>query len=709
MKIRYSLIALGTIFTTACFADTLALDKLSVTATKVQRATKDVTQSIDVIDEKDIEDKNIIFASDAINNIPGVIAENTSNSSSPRLIIRGAGLKSRYGVREIMVIKDGVPMTDPDSFTRFDYIDMQDVKAVEVQKGPGSIAAANATGGVIQLITKSVFEDNQNRIKLGFGTEQSSQSNIKFAKVIDENDFISVNFSTTKNENNWRKNNKVNSLQFGVKYGHIFDDESILESELAYTESNVDLPASMTESEFELFKSSGKQGDTTSAWQHSSRDSKILFFNSKLEKEFGNLIIKPRFYINAWEHFHPVTAMINDSDDNIVFGTDLENNYTHKLFDNDATLVFGLTAKQDRTRDSKKYTYKDYSVTGPTIGGFANRDYTISSTLSNEKGDLANVEDSTANLYGAYIQESFKPTINTLVDLSLRVDRVSFDVDGNEILKYNWSGSAFTSQNTYYAGDGAYSINEAYTLVSPKLGMSYALSDTHSIYSSVASANQAPTDSELKANKTNNKGTLDKTTSVNYEVGLKARDEKYSYDIALYQNDITDEVTSTKDGYLTYYQNAGKTQKRGLEFTGSYNFTHELSLGASYAYSYYKFKSFMEDGKYNRANNYLPYVPQHRYSLFATLNFDNGFKTRVETKSSGSYYMDNANSEKYGGYDFVTDLMLGYTKKNHTVQLNINNLFDKHYAAEVQKDIDGDKTYKGAAPRSAMITYNYKF
>lgn len=709
MRLGYSLIAIAYLSTSSIAQDSVNLDMLSVTATKIATPTKEISESIAVIDEKTIEDKNIIFASEAINSIPSVIAENTNNSSSPRLIIRGAGLKSRYGVREIMVIKDGVPMTDPDSFTRFDYIDMQDVKSVEVQKGPGSIAAVNATGGVVQLITKSVFEENQNRIKLGFGTEQASQSNIKYAKALDENNFMSINFSTTKNDNNWRKNNKVDSLQLGVKYGHIFTDESILESELAYTQSNVDLPASMTETEFNTFKSTGKQGDTSSAWQHSSRDSKILFFNSKYEKEFDNLIVKPRFYINTWEHFHPVTAIINDSDDNIVLGADLENNYTHKLFDKKATLVFGVTAKQDRTRDSKKYTYKDYTVTGPTTGALATRNYTISSTLSNEKGDLANVEDSTSTLYGAYIQESFKPTTNTLVDLSLRVDNVSFEVDGNEILKYNWSGSAFTSTNTYYTGGGVYSINESYTLVSPKIGISYALNDTHNIYSSISSANQAPTGSELQANKTNNKGTLDKTTSINYEIGLKARDIKYSYDIALYQNDIMDEVTATKDGFLTYYQNAGKTQKRGLEFTGNYNLTSELSFGASYAYSYYKFISFMEEGTKNRANNYLPYIPQHRYSLFTILNLNNGFKARIETISSGSYYMDNANTEKYSGYDFVTNVMLGYTKKNHTIQLNINNLFDKHYASEVQKDINGVKTYKAAAPVSGMITYNYKF
>ena len=703
------MVAMALLLSNSVQAETIQIDKLSVTATKIERATKDVTQSIEVVDQKDIEDKNILLVSESINTIPGVIAQSSSNSSSPRLIIRGAGLKANYGVREIMVIKDGVPMTDPDSFTRFDYIDMQDVKAVEVQKGPGSIQAANATGGVIQLITKSVFEENQNRIKFGFGTEQSSQSNIKYAKAIDDNDYFSINFSTTKNENNWRKNNEVDSTNIGIKHGHIFDDDATIESELAYTESNVQLPASMTESEFNDFKNSGKQGDTSSAWQHNSRDSKILFFNSRYEKEIGDVILKPRVYMNKWEHFHPVTAMINDSDDNIVMGTDLEANYNHKLFSNEATLVFGVTAKQDRTRDSKKYTYKDYNVTGPTTGAFASRNYTISSTLSREKGDLANTEDSTATLYGVYAQESFKPTQKTLVDISLRVDRVSFDVDGNEILQYNWGGSAFTSPNTYYTGDGEYSIDEAYTLVSPKVGFSYTINDDLSFYSTISSANQAPTDNELKANKTNNKGSLDKTKSINYEMGLKARTIDYSYDIAIYQNDVKDEVTSTVSNYVTTFQNAGKTQKRGLEITGSYNLTKELSLGASYAYSHYKYKEYMEEGSYDRANNFLPYIPMHKYSLFTTLNLHNGFKARVETKSSGSYYMDNANTEKYSGYDFVTDLMLGYSKDNHLLQLNVNNIFDKHYAMEAKKDIDGDKTYKAAAPRTAMITYTYKF
>ena len=38
------------------------------------------------------------------------------------------------------------------------------------------------------------------------------------------------------------------------------------------------------------------------------------------------------------------------------------------------------------------------------------------------------------------------------------------------------------------------------------------------------------------------------------EVGLKTRAENISYDIAIYQNDVTDEITAVKQGFSTFYE-----------------------------------------------------------------------------------------------------------------------------------------------------------
>ena len=698
MKIHHSLVAILAI--SSLQAQNVNLDTLSVTATKIATSTKEISQSISVVDEKTIEDKNILNINEAIENIPGVQSESSSNSPSPRLIIRGAGLKARYGVREIMVMKDGVPYTDPDSFTRFDYIDMQDVKSVEVQKGPGSINASNATGGVIQLVTKSVFDEDKNRIKLGIGNDGQKNINLKVRDAINDNNFISATFSKREIDNKWRDNNEFDSTQLSIKHGYLFKDEATLESEIAYTQSNSNLPTSMTQSEFNIFKNTGKQHNTSNLWQHSARDSKILSFNTKYEKEVGNITYKPRFYMNSWEHFHPVTGMINDSDDNKVFGTDLEANYKHNLFNNDAMLVGGLTWKIDRTKDAKKYQYADLTTSG---------------TASNKKGSLANTEDSKTTLYGAYIMESFSPSKDVTIDISARADKLSFDIKGNEITQYNWA-----NPGTYKAGDGSYSVDKSYTLLSSKIGTTYKISPSTNTYISIARANQAPTGSEIESAQEDDID-LDKTTSQNYEIGLKTRTNTLSYDIALYQNDVKDEIIQIKnDVNNIVYDNAGNTQKRGFEFNGSYNINENMQFGASYAYSNFKYKEFSESEvtsyfptktvvTHNRAGNYLPYIPKNQYSLYASFKILNGFKSRITTKSWGSYYMDSANTQKYEGYKFVTDLMIGYEKKEHSIQLNIKNITDKYYAMQADKSLDGEVSYKAAAPRSTMLTYSYKF
>lgn len=693
MPKTYALSALSLLLPMALMSETVQLDNISVTATKVETGTKEISQSIAVVNAQTIEDKNVLDVSRALENIPGVNVESSTNSPSPRLIIRGAGLKASYGVREIMVIKDGVPMTDPDSFTRFDYIDMQDVESIEVQKGPGSISAINTTGGVIQLITKSVFKEDANSIKLGLGDDGQRNLNLKLREKLTDSDFVSMTFSKRNIDNDWRDNNAFDSTQISLKHGHIFSDNATLETELAYTESNLELPASMTKAEFESFKKTGEQHNTSSPWQYTARDSKILSFNSKYEKEVGDWTYKPRFYINHWEHFHPVTGMINDADKNYVYGIDLEADYHHKLFENDATLVVGATGKQDRSDDAKKYEYADVVLGG---GG------RIVKTLSNDKGALANIEDSLASLYGIYAMETFSPFDKTTIDISSRVDKLAFDVSGNETSYFNYS------TGKYSAGGGAYALDKSYTLLSSKIGLTYALTDATNIYTSVAFANQAPTTSELTDNES-----LDKTKNINYEIGLKTRTGDFSYDVAIYQNDIKDEIIQIKDaGGNTIYDNAGQTQKRGFEFLGTYRVTKELSLGLSYAYSDFIYKSFQEKvgaAFVSRDGNYLPYIPKNQYGLEANYKMDNGFKARIQTKTWGSYYLDNANSDKYDGYDFVTDLMLGYETKVHLVQLNINNIFDKYYASQAEKSVYGVESYKAAAPRSAMVSYRYKF
>lgn len=685
-------------------AGTEDYDVISVTATRIERGTKEVAGAIDVIDSERIESEKMFNIKDAIQGTPGVLIDSKNSAYDSRLIIRGAGQKANYGVREIMVIRDGVPMTDPDSFSRFDFIDTQDIERIEITKGPGSLYGAGSAGGTIQIISKSVFDTDSNRVKVGAGQYGQANFHGRLAGDINDSNAFSLTASYRKSDNDWREWNEFESSQFSAKHGLLLDNGATLESELSYHKADLQIPGSMDEDDFERYLDSGEQKDTSSQWQHSGRYSTIWFFNSRYEQEIGDLTLKPRVYANVWDHYHPVTGAINDNPGTTVVGTDLELAYRHQLW-GPSTLVSGITARQDKTENSKKYAYADVELGTPS---FWNPTPPILRTLSDDKGELLEEEDATNRLYGFFLQETVKPSERTSIDIGFRYDRTSFDIDNTAYGEYDWGSSNYD----YFATPVVTKTDKTFNLFSPKLGVTYTLNPVFNLYGVVAQSGQVPSESEIQTNPK-----LDAATARNVEVGLKGRARDWSLDLSVYRTTVSDEIVSVLNPDMTTeFQNAGETLKKGVEISGRYDIDKRFWLEGGFAFSDYTFTDFDELVRtgptltpMDRSGNQLPYVPRQQYSVGLGYSHPKGFKAVVRSNSWGSYYIDNANSEKYEGYEFVTNLMLGYSQGPHSLQLNVENLFDKRYASEVKKSTSGDKSYSAGAPRTAMLSYAYSF
>ncbi|MBL4613449.1 MAG: TonB-dependent receptor [Magnetovibrio sp.] len=670
----------------------IILDEISVTATLSERGTKEVPTSITVISSERIDNEKMFNIKDAIQGTPGVQINSKNGGFDARLVIRGAGQKANYGVREIMVLRDGVPMTDPDSFTRFDFIDTQDIERIEITKGPGSIYGGGSAGGVIQILSKSVFETDNNRVRIGGGTSGTTNAHARVGAMAGDNDAFAVTVSRRAVENKWRRWNEFESTQGSVKHGHMFENGATWETEGSFSNVNMQLPGSMGDAEFSDFQSTGKQADTKDAWKFSGRDSNSYFFNSKYEYEDGDLTYKPRIYGTKWGHLHPITGAINDSPDNYVAGVDGEINYKHKLL-GDSMLVAGVSLRMDKSIDAKKYQYRDFTTGG---GG------RISEVLSDQKGDLMESEDALHTQFGVFAQETVRPDDKSLVDVSLRFDRSEFDLSKNEITTYDYSSG------TYVAGAGQVNVNKTFDLLSMRIGGSYAINNNTNLYASLAQSDQVPSNSEVESNTS-----LDASTTRTFEVGAKGRQAALRYDAAIYYTVISDEIVSVSENGQTTFSNAGEVEKKGFEFAGNYDITDQFSLGVNYAYSDFKFIKFNEPVSgvnQDRAGNALPYVPTHQYSL--SMNYDSGWglKGAVRTETWSAYQMDNANTEKYGGYRFITNANVGYDlNEDQSFSVNIENLFDKKYATEAKKDTRGIRSYSAGQPRTFVASYRQNF
>lgn len=681
---------------------TIQLDSISVTATREERATKDVPQAITVIDKEKIDASRMYNIKDAIQGTPGVLIDSKNGGYDARLIIRGAGLKAPFGIREIMVIRDGVPMSDPDSFTRLDFIDTQDIERIEIAKGPGNLFSPGTAGGAIQIISKSVFESKGNNIRVGYGEEGSRNLHVRYGGMVNDSHALAATFSHRNQENYWRNWNNFETNQLSLKHGVMLDGDATLESEISYTDANLQLPGSVDDVLFNKYKHTGEQNDTSEPWKHSGRYSKIWFLNSRYQQDVGDWSFRPRVYYNAWKHYHPVTGIINESHDwTQTLGTDIENIFKHKLGDADASLVAGLTLKRTWNADSRKYEYGD--VTKIPFGPQAGR---ITATKSDKKGKLAEVQDQDNFLYGIFMQESLKLNDRILVDAGFRYDRSHLEIKQNEIRKFDYA------TGKYVAGAGFDKTNKTFNLFSPKLGASFKLTPNVSLFASIAQADQVPSDSEVTSNPS-----LDPSRTRNIEVGLKGRDADWSFDASVYVSKVKDEiVTIRQPSGLNEFTNAGETDKKGLELAASYRLFEHLLVGGSYAYSDYEFDKLSEPVRVgavtknlDRSGNRLPFVPKNQYSVFAQYQHPSGFKGRIQANGWGEYWMDNANTKKYDGYDLVTSLMLGYGVGHHSISLNVDNLTDKRYAMEAKKDTSGKVSYTTASPRLVMLNYRYDF
>src|SRR5690606_13458835 len=118
---------------------------------------------------------------------------------SYRLAMRGSLIRSPFGIRNVKIYMDELPLTDAGGNTYLNLIDPASIAAIHVLKGPdGSLYGANS-GGVIRIQPKGYdVQENESSLLISGGSFGLFQEQLSLQRNVNANYSFSIDQSFTR-------------------------------------------------------------------------------------------------------------------------------------------------------------------------------------------------------------------------------------------------------------------------------------------------------------------------------------------------------------------------------------------------------------------------------------------------------------------------------------------------------------------------------
>jgi len=251
-------------------------------------------------------------------------------------------------------------------------------------------------------------------------------------------------------------------------------------------------------------------------------------------------------------------------------------------------------------------------------------------------------------------------------------------------------------------------------LLSWKLGAVFKPAAEGSVYVNVSNSYQPPGGTNFAlSNSTNSQSRTDlkPQEGSNIELGTKwdVVGGKLAVTGAIYRSENKNEIVSDGAANPTFTQ-IGKRRVDGVELGLVGQVTPELNLNAGFAYMD---PTIIQgaSGASATTGSVIVFSPKVTftswvsYKLLPTLTLGGGARY-VDTVARTSSQAVPSNLPGTQSY-WVADAMALYDiNKNVSLQLNVNNLFDKEYVASVNS---GGSRYTPGQPRNAVLSANFKY
>ncbi len=677
------------------------MKQITVTATRYAEQVLEIPYAVSVIQGNKLKNLRGYGLDEILNTVPGVLVQNRAGNQDVRLVIRGfgargAGDRSNSGTsRGIRVMIDGIPETEPDGRTSFDQIDLSIADKIEIIRSNASAVWGNGAGGVVNLSTVPESSEAYLSFRSSAGSygyndiQLSSLNNFKNGKM----------FSSLSNTNfeGWRDHSSSYRTLFNTGFLSNLDDLTRLGVFISGTSNMFHIPGPLTQKQFDAdpsrsnpvyeqrderrFNRLGKIGVTLNReFDETNSVSGMLFLNPKYlqRSERGTFRDFTRYHTGGNLIYANHSSFSRELKNKLVVGTDF-------AYQDGAILFYNLSPTNGRGNELK----------------------------DNKREGAEN--------FGAFLQNEI-----------LIKDKFSF------IAGARYDNIKYYSESFISSGYGLQT--KTFERVTPKAGITYHLSDSHSLYANYGGGIEVPA-----GNETDPAGTygqdqiylinplLEPIISNTFEIGTKqfktdfAEDnfiKSLSYELALYYISVKNDIVPYRGG--RFYFTAGKTERKGAEFAASLQFRNNLSLICSFTLTDNKYKEYLVDSVHydlKKAGRYADYggnkvagIPDYFYNIGLTYLPEGlgGAFISLNLNSIGKYFCDDANTLEVNSFRVLSGT-IGMSKPVVLTNklkirgfLTVNNLFDSKYASStfINPDIvNGDPVFlEPGMPRNFVLS-----
>ncbi|MFD2190432.1 TonB-dependent receptor family protein [Pistricoccus aurantiacus] len=663
-----SALCLSTAFSTTIFAQSAALEPITVAAPRLERELYTTPAAVSVIPEREIaQGRQRVRLDESLRRVPGVFIQNRDNfAQGARVAIRGFGARAPFGVRGITVLMDGIPYTLPDGQAQLDAIDLNSAERIEVIRGPSSVLYGNAAGGVIAVTTKDGKGDSAgSRIRVEGGSDGYGQLAASHGGQSGSwSHHVSV---SGLNFDGYRDHSSVEKYQLNAKLRRELDQDRALTAIVNLLENpRSEDPGALTAEQVEADRS--QAGRFTEQYDTGQEvDQQVLGL------QYEDLAFGPgELYVKGFASQRNFKQQLPYPGDSLIdyqrdyWGGSAEYHQSLRLGDLPLRYVVGL----DLARQKDDRHRRNVEFSGEVTGKTADETQTATSAGLFAKGDLDLTDRLTLTLGGRFDR----------VKLKVEDD---FEQDGDqsgERTFREWSGSA---------------------------GVSYRYRPAHQLYVNTGTAFETPTFSEF-ANPAGTGGfnpSVEPQKAWNREIGLRGNFVNgLEYDLALFSVRVRDELVPYEgESGRNFYRNAGDSSRDGLEMALGWQFADSWRWDTALTLANYEFDEFETDDA-DYSDNRIPGLPEQTWiNQLTWQDTDERFAT-LETQYIGDIEADNANQVEVDSY-WLVNLRAGdgwMLNEDSLIRAyaGIRNLLDEDHFANVRINANAGRYFEPAPGRT---------